>query len=139
MNVHYSPPGNGKGRVSPGPIWAAVVLVALVVIAALAMLYRSRRSTAPIATRPGPAPQEMILAGPGARFLWRRDPRADVYRIEAYDQSQRLLAAAVVRDTSFEASVLLPDSARAGTWRVVAVTAGGTEIQSAPQAAFRRE
>ncbi len=140
MNAPHSPQAGGPGRVTRWPLWTAAILIAVVCVAAFALGYRSRRAAVPVATgRPGPTPQEMVLAGPGARFVWRHDPRADVYRIEAYDLSQRLLAAAVVRDTSFDASVLLPDSARTGIWRVVVVTAGGTELAPPRPAAFRRE
>jgi hypothetical protein len=68
------------------------------------------------------------LEGPDAKFAWDRDPRADVYRIEVYDASSHLLAAAVLRDTSILASALLPDSAHVGIWRVVPVSVGGTEL-----------
>ena len=138
MNAPYAPPGNGRSK--DGAVQAMIVLGAAVVIAAIVLWARGRHASPPPApAAPVAAASEMVLAGPGARFVWRRDPRADVYRIEAYDHSNRLLAAAVLRDTSFLANVLLPDSAHAGTWRVVVVTAGGTELTSGAPTPFRRE
>lgn len=140
MNAPYSPPGRGSGRNTPGPIWIAVILTALVALAAFGLWYRSRHVAVPVAANTAsPAAQELVLAGPAARFVWPRDAQADVYRIETYDASHHLLAAAVLRDTSIAASVLLPDSAKAGTWRVVIVTRGGAELHPVPPAPFRRE
>jgi len=124
--------------------WPLIVAGVLVVAGAMAMVL--------IARPPAPTPAETltpvagirtlsgdgILAGPEARFAWSRDGRADVYRLEVYDLSSRLLAAAVLRDTSVIATAVLPESARAGVWRVVPVSAGGTELPPTASNRFDR-
>jgi len=107
--------------------WPIVVAVVLVAIGAGWMAWT--------VLRPVPRPIEPAIDGNAldvtdslARFTWPREPRADVYRLEVYDLSMHLLAGAIVRDTSAPAHAVLPDSARAGRWRVVPVTPGGTEL-----------
>lgn len=74
----------------------------------------------------------------GASFSWPRDGRADVYRVELFDASGELLAGAITRDTVVPAPPLVPDTARAGSWRVVPVSAGGEELPATPPRGFRR-
>lgn len=127
------------GRVTRWPLIIAVVVVAAGV-AVMFLVSRPARTpdTAPAVTGIHALEGDGILAGPEARFSWSRDARADVYRLEVYDASSRLLAAAVLRDTSVLASAVLPDSAHAGMWKVVPVSPGGTELPPSPTAHFQR-
>jgi hypothetical protein len=122
------------GRVTRWPIVVAIVLVA---IGAGWMAWT--------AMRPVPRPIEPTLPGDAvdlsdslSRFVWPREPSADVYRLEVYDLSLHLLAGAIVRDTSAPARALLPDSAHAGRWRVVPVTKGGLELPPIRTGSFVR-
>ena len=99
------------------------------------------------ATHPGkPAAQEtppvppgaLVLTGEDARFSWPRDPRASVYRIEAYSEEHRLVAAAVLRDTAIPARTLLPDTTKSGTWVLIVVTSSGNEIRPSRPGTFVR-
>jgi len=132
---------NPSGGITRWPLIAAGVLV---VAGAVAMVFIARPPAPPPAGTMAPAagPRTLsgdgILAGPEARFAWSRDGRADVYRLEVYDLSSRLLAAAVLRDTSVIATAVLPESARAGLWRVVPVSAGGTELPPTTSNRFDR-
>ena len=121
--------------------WPFIVAILLVAAGAIVMF---------VVTRP-PAPKEpevvegnrtpggtLVLAGDSARFVWSGDTRADVYRLEVYDVASRLLAAAVLRDTVVLASAVLPETASAGLWRVVPVSAGGTELPPSDTARFVR-
>ena len=117
--------------------WPIVIAVLLVAVGAAWMAWT--------AMRPVPRPIEPTIPGDAidlsdslARFTWPREPRADVYRLEVYDLSLHLLAGAIVRDTSAPARALLPDSAHAGRWRVVPVTAGGVELPAIRSGAFVR-
>ncbi len=131
----------GAGRVTRWPLIAAVVLV---VAGAVTFFLVSRPPSPPVneagLTAAGirALAGDGLLAGPEARFAWSRDGRADVYRLEVYDLGSRLLAAAVLRDTSLLASAVLPDTAHAGVWRVVPVTAGGTELPPTATSRFHR-
>ena len=111
--------------------WPLLLAALLVVAGGLAMFFVTR-PRAPVQTIDASQARARagagVLEGADARFTWSREPRADVYRIEVYDRSAHLLAAAVLRDTSVLASALLPDTARAGIWRVVPVSVGGTEL-----------
>ena len=113
-----------EGRVTRWPIILALVLIA---IGAGWMSWNSLRPV-PRPIEPSVSGNAVDLSDSLARFTWPREPRADVYRLEVYDLSMHLLAGAIVRDTSAPAHAVLPDSARAGRWRVVPVTPGGTEL-----------
>lgn len=124
--------------------WPILVAAALIVAGGVAFYF---------VTRPAPPPTNAQgltasgirslsgsgeLVGPEARFEWSRDARADVYRLEVYDLSSQLLAAAVLRDTFLVASAVLPDSSHAGIWRVIPVSPGGTELPGTSPARFDR-
>jgi hypothetical protein len=137
------PAGTPPSRTpDPGDItrWPLYAAGALVVIGIVAMYFVMRPTAPPPTQTTGSAPRtsEGRLEGPDAKFAWSHDPRADVYRIEVYDASSHLLAAAVLRDTSILASALLPDSAHVGMWRVVPVSAGGTELPATAGKPFIR-
>ena len=88
---------------------------------------------------PGPAADSAaVIVEPGAVFVWSRDGRAELYRIELFDETGQLLGGAVTRDTTVPADAVVPDTARAGTWRVVPVSAGGTELPASEPKSFRR-
>lgn len=116
------------------------VLAVLLVVAAAGVLYFVSRPAPPQPVVPaGRATRGMSsLAGDSARFVWSRDPRADIYRLEVYDLSSRLLAAAMLRDTTIPASAVLPETAHAGIWRVVPVSRGGTELPPSDTLLFER-
>ncbi len=124
---------------SGGSRWLIAALL-LVILSAAVMLIVTRPAKSPEVTEPSalPAVAGDILAGPDARFTWARDHRADVYRLEVYDVRYHLVAAAVCRDTSVPAAALLPDSIRAGVWRVVPVSVGGTELPGTRNIGFTR-
>ncbi|MEO5617748.1 MAG: hypothetical protein ABIS67_08250 [Candidatus Eisenbacteria bacterium] len=130
-----------SGRVSRWPLIIAAVVVAA---GAVVFFFISRPARKPVnaagLTAAGirALAGDGLLEGPEARFTWSRDARADIYRIEVYDLTSRLLAAAVLRDTTVPASALLPDTARAGVWRVIPVSPGGTELPPSPTARFHR-
>lgn len=119
----------------------ALVAAVLLVIAAVIVMWFVTRPAKPAKVTPpgGLLAGAGLLEGPDARFTWSRDRRADIYRIEAYDLSSHLLAAAVLRDTSLLASAVLPESAKAGYWRVVPVSVGGTELPPTPNERFVRK
>ena len=133
--------GTSSGRVTRWPlIIAAVVLAA----GAAVLFFISRPARKPV-NDAGPSATGIralagdgLLQGPEARFTWSRDPRADIYRLETYDLTSQLLAAAVLRDTTVLASAVLPDSAHGGVWRVIPVSPGGTELPPSPTARFHR-
>ena len=119
----------------------ALVTAVVLVIAAAIVMWFVTRPPKPAAVAP---PNNLLagaglLDGPDARFIWSRDPRADIYRLETYDLSSHLLAAAMLRDTSVLASAVLPESAKAGIWRVVPVSVGGTELPPTPNERFVRK
>ena len=119
---------------------ALLAAVALVIVAAIVMWFVTRPpKPAPVAAPSGLVAGAGLLDGPDARFTWSRDPRADIYRLETYDLSSHLLAAAMLRDTSVVASAVLPESAKAGWWRVVPVSVGGTELPPTPNERFVRK
>jgi len=129
------------GRATRWPLFAAAVLLA----AGVVVMYFVSRPAAPPTNEAGLTAAgiralagEGALEGPDARFTWSRDARADVYRLEVYDLTSRLLAAAILRDTTVLASAVLPDTARAGVWRVIPVSPGGTELPPTPTARFHR-
>jgi len=135
------PPARGSGGITRWPLIAAAALL----VAGATALYFIMRPPPPAPVDPALTAARIralagngLLEGPDAKFSWSREPRADVYRIEVYDASSRLLAAAVLRDTSIAASALLPDSAHAGVWRVVPVSKGGTELPPTPSTKFVR-
>lgn len=119
----------------------ALVTAVVLVIAAAIVMWFVTRPPKPAAVAP---PNNLLagaglLDGPDARFTWSRDPRADIYRLETYDLNSHLLAAAMLRDTSVLASAVLPESAKAGIWRVVPVSVGGTELPPTPNERFVRK
>lgn len=79
-----------------------------------------------------------VLVAPGATFSWPRVPLADLYRIELFDETHQLLGGAVTRDTTVPADAVVPDTASTGSWRVVPVTGGGTELPVSREGRFRR-
>lgn len=130
---------NLPGRVTRWPLIIAVVVVAAGV-AALFLVSRPGRApdTQPTVAGIRALAGDGLLEGPDAMFTWSRDARADVYRLEVYDLSSQLLAAAVLRDTTVLASAVLPDTAHGGVWRVIPVSPGGTELPPSPTAHFQR-
>ena len=120
----------------------ALVAAALLVVAAGIVMWFVTRPPRPAAVTPANGISSLagagLLEGPDARFTWSRDPRADIYRLEVYDLGSRLLAAAMLRDTSVLASAVLPDTAKAGIWKVVPVSVGGTELPPTPNERFVR-
>jgi hypothetical protein len=129
------------GRVSRWPLIVAAVVLAAGG-AAMFLVSRPNPSSEPDAAQTAAGIHALagdgVLSGPEARFTWSRDGRADIYRLEVYDMTSQLLAAAVLRDTTVLASAVLPDSAHAGVWRVVPVSPGGTELPPSPNARFLR-
>jgi hypothetical protein len=130
---------------------AALVLVVLVVVAVLLFATWRMRTSAPPAgeprkpagqpidtTLPG-APLEPLgeVSGPIARFTWRADPSADLYRLEVYDLAGEMAGVSVQRDTTITAEAMRLDTLRAGRWRVVTVGAGGSERPARGEAEFR--
>ena len=88
---------------------------------------------------PASAPDSAdVLVEPGAVFSWGRVPRADLYRIELFDETHQLLGGAVTRDTTVPADAVVPDTSQSGSWRVVPVTGGGTELPASRRGHFRR-
>jgi hypothetical protein len=87
---------------------------------------------------PAPEPPSLIVIEDSTRFVWNRDARASIYRLESYDAAGRLLGGSVTRDTSALANDAVPDTARSGTWRVVPMTPGGIELPAIPGTAFER-
>lgn len=85
-----------------------------------------------------PAESAAVIVEPGAVFAWARDGRAELYRIELFDETGQLLGGAVTRDTTVPADAVVPDTARGGTWRVVPVSGGGTELPASEPRGFRR-
>lgn len=137
MTDSPAPPRADSGRANP---W--LIVAALLIVAAGITMYFVTRPAPPAETRTAAGIRSLagegLLEGPEARFTWSRDPRADVYRLETYDLTSRLLAAAVLRDTSILASAVLPESSHAGVWRVVPVSRGGTELPPTPNQRFLR-
>jgi hypothetical protein len=76
------------------------------------------------------------LSGPPERFLWSRDPAAELYRLEVFDASGELFTAAVLRDTFVTAAAVGADSLRSATWRVVPIAADGLERPAQTAARF---
>jgi hypothetical protein len=110
-------------------------------VAACALLLAGCQPAAqqPAAVTPEPAPDSAtVMVEPGASFTWPGVARADLYRIELFDQTHQLLGGAVTRDTTVPADAVVPDTALAGSWRVVPVTAGGTELPVSTKGHFRR-
>jgi len=132
---------NPSGHATRWPLYAAGLLLAA---GAVVMYFVSRPPAVPkneaglTAAGIRALAGEGALEGPDARFTWSRDPRADVYRLEVYDLTSHLLAAAILRDTSVVASAVLPETSRAGVWRVIPVSPGGTELPPTPTARFHR-
>ena len=109
--------------------------------AAFALLLAACQPAArePAAETPAPAPDSAtVIVEPGAAFAWPPVPRAELYRIELFDDTHQLLGGAVTRDTIVPADAVVPDTARAGRWRVVPVTAGGTELPASATGRFLR-
>jgi hypothetical protein len=128
--------------------WPLALAAAMVAVAAGVMVATRRPGPeAPVPGAPGVMRGEhgearLLRPGDGeaadsARFVWTRVPRADVYRIEVYDDEGRLVSAGIARDTLVEAFHLLPDTVRAGLWRVVPVAADGTELTASGPEPFR--
>jgi hypothetical protein len=93
----------------------------------------------PAAVTPAPAPDSAtVIVEPGAAFAWPGVPRAELYRIELFDDTHQLLGGAVTRDTTVPADAVVPDTASTGSWRVVPVTAGGTELPASATGRFLR-
>ena len=115
---------------SSARLWLAAAV--LLVVGGAAAMYFVTRPARPAEVRTTSAIHAVsgagVLKGPEARFTWNRDPRANLYRLELYDPTSNLLAAALLRDTTVLASAVLPDSAHIGVWRVVPVSPGGTEL-----------
>lgn len=123
--------------IAPGH--ARWLLPALGMVAALAIAGCGPRGNPGAGGAATPAEDSTALViEPGAAFTWPRVPRAEVYRIELYDAAGQLLAGAVTRDTTVPADAVVPDTAMAGIWRVVPVSAGGTELTSSELRGFRR-
>ena len=133
MNAPSPPPGPAP---PPRRRWTRAIVLIVALLAVIGGIpiglawWRAAHPAKPATHEPPPAPPgALVLAGEDAVFSWPSDPRASVYRIEAYSEAHRLVAAAVLRDTSIQARVLLPDTTTSGTWVLVVVTAGGTELR----------
>lgn len=113
--------------------------LAISALAALAALSFASCQPAPeTAGEPPPVDTTAIVVEAGAVFSWAHDPRAELYRVELFDPAGRILGGAVTRDTTVPADLVVPDTARAGTWRVIAVSGGGTELPPSARQGFRR-
>lgn len=80
----------------------------------------------------------LVWIEPGAEFRWHALGYADLYRLELFDARGELLGGAVTRDTVVPAAAVVPDTANVGAWRVVPVSAGGTEMPPFHAGTFRR-
>lgn len=103
----------------------------------LALLASCQRAPEP-GPAAAPADPAAVRVEAGARFTWPGDPRASLYRIELYDAAGQLLGGAVTGDTAVPADAIVPDTARAGRWRVVPVTAAGSELPAGAMRSFVR-
>jgi hypothetical protein len=79
-----------------------------------------------------------VLHGATARFVWRSDARAAVYRFRAYDENGHPIGTTTTRDTFVVAAAVLPDTSRSGVWLVVPQTLDGIDLPGQPPRHFFR-
>jgi hypothetical protein len=138
----------GSGRVVASDRRRWLARVALPLAAGLALAILAPRILGPLLDGEGPvrgdgarpvglSPKGALASSP-TRFVWTRAHAAAKYRFELYDDSAHVLFQATTGDTT----LAIPDgaiewtSARAATWRVVALTAVGVELSTSKPLAF---
>lgn len=137
------------GPTPRGRVWAGAGL-ALAACAAIVLGVSMWRTRPPV---PGPAPGQDTIRGvvPGMRalapagdvastpvaFVWTRDPRAESYRVEIFDESGTPVTTHLTADTTVSVERLGVTLPAAGTWRVTPIGSNGLERRATEAATWR--